>query len=339
MPSEMQTLIANLSRMQIDDFFRENADVTRAECDQWATQAVGRPVCASPVQGVTSYTVVPVDRVDGDTGIVIQFRSAEYAFDLEFLQYVQVAYGSRFVPRHRDSGTLGGLHAYMMDDVGGVAVYLARDQLRAHGGCLLSNTLEDFAKFFAAAWHNTPSPMATPDRDEKYTSYKADLVQLHQGLPERFHKMLDRLLQALPTLFVDDWPMVPNHTDLLENNIHVDPKTGHITGICDWKDATVSPFGTSLEGLESLLGERTTTGWRWICNSAELRRGFWSAFAAAMGSSALCEIARIDAARLVGIFLKYGLVWVDAENREPVAEGSSGLGYLEAVTLELQGNG
>ncbi|KIM36549.1 hypothetical protein M413DRAFT_288647 [Hebeloma cylindrosporum] len=36
-----------------------------------------------------------------------------------------------------------------------------------------------------------------------------------------------------PGLFENDWPLVPNHTDLLENNIHVNTETGCMRGICD----------------------------------------------------------------------------------------------------------
>ncbi|KAM0417394.1 hypothetical protein ACHAPT_012629 [Fusarium lateritium] len=235
--------------------FKEH-NVTQTECDKWASQVVGQRVRASTVQGATSYTVVTVNGARE----VVQFRSAEYAFDLGFLQCVEEVYGHRFVLHHRDCGTLRGLCAYTMNNVGGVSAYLARGQLRANGGHLLSTALKDFATFFAAAWHNTPSSMSLPDRSELNASYKADLEQLHRSLPERFRKTVERLLWDLPGLFAEDWPLVPNHTDLLENNIHVSPKTGHITGICDWKDATVGPFGTSLEGLESLLGERSTTG-------------------------------------------------------------------------------
>ncbi|CRG90079.1 serine protein kinase, putative [Talaromyces islandicus] len=39
--------------------------------------------------------------------------------------------------------------------------------------------------------------------------------------------------------------------DLLENNIHVDETTGHITGIVDWSAAIIAPFGVSLGGLYS----------------------------------------------------------------------------------------
>ncbi|KIH95123.1 hypothetical protein SPBR_03548 [Sporothrix brasiliensis 5110] len=128
--------------------------------------------------------------------------------------------------------------------------------------------------------------------------------------------------------------MVPNHTDLLENNIHVDPATGHITGICDWKDAEVSPFGTSLEGLESLLGERTTTGWRWVTDSRELRRAFWDAFAAIVGPGV--DLERVGVARLVGIFVKYGFVWVDRENKRLLTESDNGSSFLDAITLGVE---
>lgn len=83
-------------------------------------------------------------------------------------------------------------------------------------------------------------------------------------------------------------------------------------------------------------------GWRWLANQMNLRRQFWQAFYAAMGSRTAELEQRVDTARLVGIFLTHGLVWVDAENRAPVTEGSSALGYLEAVTLGLEedlGNG
>lgn len=179
--------------------------------------------------------------------------------------------------------------------------------------------------------------MSSPSRSQLYASYEADLKQLREGLPSQWHIMLDNLLQALPLLFVSDWPMVPNHTDLLENNIHVDSSTGRITGICDWKDTTVSPFGTSLWGIESMLGERTTMGWRWVSNSTRLRQGFWDAFAAAAGPQVPLE--RVEDARLVGIFLKFGFEWVDPETRRPVMEGSSDFFFLEAVTLNVDKGG
>ena len=76
----------------------------------------------------------------------------------------------------------------------------------------------------------------------------SQLQRLRQGLPERFSPTLDQLIHQRPDLFTEGWPLVPNHIDLLENNIHVDIATGKIVGICDWRGAEVSSFGMSLGG-------------------------------------------------------------------------------------------
>lgn len=90
--------------------------------------------------------------------------------------------------------------------------------------------------------------MARPDPTQLFDKYSSQLQQLRDGLPERFHSTLGEIMPQLPDLFADGWPLVLNHTDLLENNIHVDAATGRIVGICDWRSAEVSPFGMSLGG-------------------------------------------------------------------------------------------
>ncbi len=111
--------------MQIDAFFSDNAPSTQQECNQQAERTIGRRVRPAPVQGAASYTVVPADDA---VESVVQFRAADYALDLQFLQYVEQTYG-RFVPQHRDAGKLGKLHIYTMDNIRGISAYLARDQL------------------------------------------------------------------------------------------------------------------------------------------------------------------------------------------------------------------
>jgi hypothetical protein len=44
-------------------------------------------------------------------------------------------------------------------------------------------------------------------------------------------------------------------------NILVHPHTGHITGVVDWADATIEPFGIALWGLDSVLGCSGSEGW------------------------------------------------------------------------------
>ncbi|KAM0742763.1 hypothetical protein ACQRIT_002940 [Beauveria bassiana] len=155
-------------------------------------------------------------------------------------------------------------------------MYLARTELQSNNYYLLRVTLDDYARFFASAYHNTPAEMARPDRTQLWDKYLSQLQQLRQELSERFHLKLDEIIPKLPDLFTEEWPLVPNHIDL-ENNIHVDTATGKIMGICDCE---VSPFGMSLGGVEIMLGTLPTSGdfWRYHPNHKELRDHFRERF-------------------------------------------------------------
>ena len=93
--------------------------------------------------------------------------------------------------------------------------------------------------------------MPSPNREVMLADYTSQLTQLAKGLPSRFRETLDHLIQRVPGLFAEDCPMVPNHTDLLENNIHVDPNTGKLVGICDWSEVVVSPLDRKSTRLNS----------------------------------------------------------------------------------------
>ena len=152
------------------------------------------------------------------------------------------------------AGKLDTLQVHTMSNVGGVAVYPAMGQLHTNDCLLLRRTLHelegsvfyisatgrcmfyaDFVRhsFFASPWHNTPASMPRPSRDVFYDKYLSQLKQLSEGLLISFRPTVDYLISRLPELFKEDWPLVPHHTNLLENNIHVDPETGRICGICD----------------------------------------------------------------------------------------------------------
>lgn len=176
--------------------------------------------------------------------------------------------------------------------------------------------------------------MQRPGRDSLLDDYSSKLSQLSQELPCRFRRKLDFLTSRLPSLFADNWPLVPNHTDLLENNIHVDRTTGCITGICDWKDAEVSPFGMSLGGLETMLGIRSwSRGWCYHANQQDLRTLFWETFWEAMGPVCEEDRERIEVARLVGLFLENGFDYENDGNWVPAAEKKAYRRYLDAVVL------
>jgi len=74
--------------------------------------------------------------------------------------------------------------------------------------------------------------MPCPSRTSLLSEYSSELSQLQTGLPERFRPTLGYLISMLPSLG-RRLAAGANHTDLLENNIHVSKETGRIAGICD----------------------------------------------------------------------------------------------------------
>jgi hypothetical protein len=166
------------------------------------------------------------------------------------------------------------------------------------------------------------------------TEYASQLTALSRGLPARFRPPLEWILTRLPALLAADWPLVPTHTDLLENNIHVDPRTGALVGVCDWRDAALSPFGMALGGLETMLGvNRVDGGWCYHPNERALRALFWEAFYQAMGNGNNTADERIEVARLAGVFLENGWQWDEEGHRVPLREGARDLVYLDKVVL------
>ncbi|KIY52327.1 hypothetical protein FISHEDRAFT_35532 [Fistulina hepatica ATCC 64428] len=325
----MEANLAKLSKYQISNFFEKNAPATQQECDLEAERITGTSVHTTSLQGGQSYTMLSSDETH-----VVQFHAGYSALDMDFLGYIEQAYG-RFTPHHQSIGKLGQLQVYMMLNVGGVSMYLMWDVLNQNNFSLLKYTVKDFARFFASAWNNMPKQMPCPSRASLLNEYSLELSQLQTGLPERFRPMLGPLISMLPSLLDANWPLVPNHTDLLENNIHVSKETGHIMGICDWKDTTISPFGMSLGGLETMLGTETVSwGWRYHPNQQELWDLFWETLYQEMGGISREQKKLIDVSRLVGLFLANGFEWKDGV-KVPTSEGSDGLRYLESVTLTL----
>jgi hypothetical protein len=134
----MEALISQLSQQQISAFFSKNAPVTQQQCDAEAARIAGASGSPAPVQGGTSYTVIAGE-------YAVQFRASDSALDIDLLRGVEQAYAG-FTPVHEDAGTLGGVRVYKMNDVGGVAMYLARDQLHRDNYRLLERTLKDYAR-------------------------------------------------------------------------------------------------------------------------------------------------------------------------------------------------
>lgn len=117
-----------------------------------------------------------------------------------------------------------------------------------------------------------------------------------------------------------------NHADLWEMNIHVNPSTGGIASIVDWRDATVGPFGLSFWGLETLLGTFGADGWHFHARHLELRRVLWETLYATAGIVTESQKRAVTVGRVVGIFQAYGL-----RKGVPVEAGDPSLSVLEEV--------
>jgi hypothetical protein len=174
-----------------------------------------------------------------------------------------------------------------------------------------------------------------PDTARKlFAHYSWILDQLSQGLPERFQPKLDEIRQGLPLLFRSDYPIVLNHDDLLEMNIHVDEGTGRITGIVDWADAIIAPFGTSLGGLETILGVQTSSRWYFHPNHNYFRTQFWETFYEVTGYLSENDRRAIEIGRIFGLFRTYGFDRrPEKDNAAPLEEGDEEFVCLEAFCL------
>ena len=98
-----------------------------------------------------------------------------------------------------------------------------------------------------------------------------------------------------------------SHGDLSELNILINPDTGSLTGIVDWAEAEVLPFGLSLWGLENCLGFMDSRGWHYFDNRRELEDLFWRTFWTEAPDATRCDLELIQTARMAGLLCRYGL--------------------------------
>lgn len=163
-------------------------------------------------------------------------------------------------------------------------------------------------RFFASAWVNRPSVEAPSGLQ---TEYEAHLDTLILEMPISLHSTINAVRQNLALIFRPNFPAVVQHDDLLENNFHVEEATGHITGVVDWANAKVAPYGISLGGLEIVLGIQTSTGWYFHPSHVRLRQQFWDTFDHEIGAVSDLDRRSMEVARLMGLLRTHGIEWKD----------------------------
>jgi hypothetical protein len=159
-----------------------------------------------------------------------------------------------------------------------------------------------------------------------------ELRLLTQNLPSRFSQRILWLLDDLECV-LEKLPVVLAHDDLDQMNFLVEESSGHLTGVIDWAETKILPFGFNFSGLENILGYMDLHGWYYFDQHAISRDFFWKTphHAVAADKPLLHLQDTIEVARRTGVLFRYGFRWDDNMQRKVVQDGGSGTRYLDAL--------
>ena len=145
-----------------------------------------------------------------------------------------------------------------------------------------------------------------PDyRENLRRDYVGDLELLLRHLPTRFHLIIQNCLDSMEAIL--SLPVVLLHNDFGTSNIMVDSISCHLTGVVDWAEAGVGPFGQNLHTLHFLMGTmHLKNGWRRYEDYAVLQSTFGSVFQDKLGDLPPETMKTIKAARIMGLLRSYG---------------------------------
>ncbi|KAI0100324.1 hypothetical protein GGR51DRAFT_575408 [Nemania sp. FL0031] len=318
--------------LEIVRFFGQTS-ATQSECDDLAKQLVGGNVVPVAVQGVCSYTVYAGQKQE----FVVQFRLKSLALDLETVTLARKIYGS-LAPEVSFHGQLGGetgangkepLCVYVMTRILGIShldFILSHNVPENSPEWFLwrSSLLTDMARFFALSWKHpqTASPVYL---DALRSKCERELKLLLGSLPARFHPIIECSLDSMPAIF--SLPTVLLHRDFGSCNIIVDNESCHLTGVIDWAEAEIAPFGLNLHSLQQFTGKfHLKNGWIRYDDYNILQEMFWDVFSKEAGGLSNDIIKAIHSARVVGLLLSKGFTsrLANMPEPEPIQDNESG---------------
>ena len=89
----------------------------------------------------------------------------------------------------------------------------------------------------------------------------------------------------------------------------VDGTSCRLTGIIDWVEAEIYPFGQNLHSLQALTGAfHLKNGWRRYEGYEALQDTFWSIFQDEVGDLSVETMTTIKTARIIGLLLSRGFM-------------------------------
>ncbi|MCJ1377781.1 hypothetical protein MMC17_000877 [Xylographa soralifera] len=292
----------------IAEFFTQTS-TTREACDVKAKDLVGGQVVPVAVQGNCSYSVYAGPEFE----FVVQFRLKSLVLEAEIVTLAREIYGS-LAPNASFHGQLGDdgkepLFVYVMNRIHGISHL---DFVLANGFPENSDEnffwrktlMSDVARFFALSW-KAPQEVDSDYRENLRRTYSKDLLLLLHCLPPRFHQIIQKCLSSMEAIL--SLPMVLLHHDLGTCNIMVDGTSCHLTGIIDWAEAEICPFGQNLDSLQALTGAlHLKNGWRRYEGYEALQDTFWSTFQDEVGDLSAEIMKTIKTARIMGLLRSHG---------------------------------
>jgi hypothetical protein len=320
-------------------------------------------------QGYCSYTLLLIPRQGLLTGrnevqsngyalsfgvagqLIVQLRPAQHALDLDIVWAASRTY-SPLVPTIQalDIHLSGGLCAYEMNRVEGTPMScLQHCQVAVDPETWKKQEtlIASFARLISQGWP-TITTMKRRDSilrpDSPLANQLVILSQCRGKVGSCIVQKLERLTEELPDQWlreraramlnnlrmINDYSVVLNHGDLIPSNILVDEQTWEIRGLVDWAEAEYLPFGTSLYGLEHLLGffqpESLQSGrprFVYYDNARQLREFFWTHLLDLVPELRIKQ-EEVRVMRDVGVLLWHGFAWDEGAIDRVVDEVNDG---------------
>ncbi|KAL6921925.1 hypothetical protein ACHAPO_002685 [Fusarium lateritium] len=298
------SVVRHTSQERISTFFSRYCSLSQEECNKFAQSYLGCDIRQASPQGAFSYTV------RGDD-FVIQFRAERSPLDLDIIKHAHQMHGD-WVLEVKKLDSIPGhptVLIYSMQLLVGVNYSLL---LHSSGttSCDVvprqKETVKDLAYFFSQAW-NSQVPIDSSTVLIKRLDFRQKLQTLAESLPPRFQPLVSYCKDNLQFVFNSAIPWCLNHGDLCDTNIIIDPPTGKLSGVIDWAEGSILPFGCALWGLETVLGRFDFEKGEWVYDEQreDLEDLFWETFRSHVGSLNPAQERGITVARLTGLFFRH----------------------------------
>jgi serine/threonine protein kinase len=178
--------------------------------------------------------------------------------------------------------------------------------------------------FFVISWE-APQEVDSNYGEKLRQTYTNELHQLLDSLPSRFHQFIQKCLDSIDAVLA--LPMVLLHRDFSTCNIMVDEVSCYLTGVIDWAEAEICPFGLNLHSLESLTGTlHLRNGWRRYESYEALQDAFWDTFRDKVGDLDVETMRTIEMARIMRLLLERGFTrrLANMEPAVPIRDDETG---------------